>query len=155
MIRDTRSDCPHVEAISLLADGEIHADERRDIEAHVAACPLCGAALRDFQRLRTQLHALGNASAGVDVAALIADRLPPRVGPQARARAEPRRPRWRWQFAPAGFAAAGVLAAGAYLGVLLTGAPAAAVVRPAAVAVFDAVPPGGLCLGASCYDRGK
>jgi hypothetical protein len=97
--------------------------------------------LRDFSGLRSAFSALGDSPASVDIAALIDKRLPPRV-PLRPAR---ERSRWRWQLAPAGLAAAGVLATGAYLGMLLGGGAAVSAARPPAVAVFDAVPPGGLC----------
>ena len=152
MTMDTPHDCPRVEALSRLVDGEISGGARREIEAHAASCPVCGATLRDFGELRSAFSVLGGTSAGVDVAALIENRLPPRA--QARP-AAPRRSGWRWQLAPAGLAAAGVLATGAYLGMLLGGGAAVGVARPPAVAVFDAVPPGGLCLAQACYGRGK
>jgi anti-sigma factor RsiW len=151
MKRDTPHDCPRVEALSLLIDGEISGSARREIEMHAASCPICGATLREFSGLRSVFSALGDSPAGVDVAALIDERLPPR----AQARPARERSGWRWQLAPAGLAAAGVLAAGAYLGMLLGGGAAVSVARPSAVAVFDAMPPGGLCLAPVCYGRGR
>ena len=151
MKRHPPHECPRIEALSLLIDGEIAGSARQEIEAHAAACAVCGATLRDFRELRSGLSMLGGTSAGVDVAALIGERLPPRT-PE---RPAGRRSGWRWQLAPAGLAAAGVLAAGAYLGMLLVGGAAVAIARPPAAAVFDAVPPGGLCMAPICYGRGK
>ena len=151
MKRDTPGDCPRIEALSLLIDGEISASARRAIETHAASCSICGATLRDFSSLRSAFSALGDSPAGVDVAALIDQRLPPRA-PLRPAR---RRSGWRWQLAPAGLAAAGVLATGAYLGMLLGGGAAVGLARPAAVAVFDVVPPGGLCVAPVCFGRGR
>lgn len=148
---DTPHDCPRVEALSLLIDGEISARARHDIETHAASCPICGATLRDFSGLRSAFSALGDSPAGVDIAALIDARLPPRA--PARPTRQPSR--WRWQLAPAGLAAAGVLATGAYLGMLLGGGAAVSAARPPAVAVFDVVPPGGLCAAPVCYGRGR
>ncbi len=149
MRRDTACHCPRAEALSLLLDGEIAGSARREIEAHATSCPVCGAMLRDFGELRTALGALGAASARVDIAGLVDQRLP------ARAPARPARQRrgWRWQLLPAGFAAAGVLAIGAYLGMLLGGSAGVGVARPPAVAVFDAVPPGGLCVAPVCHGQ--
>ena len=151
MRRDQACGCPRSEALSLLLDGEIAASARREIETHAAACPVCGAMLRDFGELRTALGALGRACVGVDVAALVDARLPPRAAPRPR----PRRQGWRWQLVPAGLAAACMLATGAYLGMLLGGGAALGVARPPALAVFDAVPPGGLCLAPLCYSPGR
>jgi hypothetical protein len=110
---------------------------------------VCGAAFRTLGELRASLRTLGDAPVGVDIASLIEHRLTPR----AHARPARRRSRLRWlELAPAGLGAAGALATGAYLGLLLGGAPAAGVARPAAMAVFDAAPPGGLCAAVpSCY----
>jgi anti-sigma factor RsiW len=148
---DTSHDCPRVEALSLLIDGEIAGIARREIETHAASCPICGATLRDFSGLRSAFSALGDSPAGVDVAALIDERLPPRA-PARPARA---RSGWRWHFAPAGLAAAGVLATGAYLGMLFGGGGVVSAARTPALAVFDVVPPGGLCAAPICYGRGR
>jgi anti-sigma factor RsiW len=150
MKRDTPHECPRLEALSLLIDDEVSGSARRDIETHAASCPICGATLRDFSSLRSAFRALGESPAGVDIAALIDERLPPRA-PSRRLRP---RSGWRWQLAPAGLAAAGVLATGAYLGTLLGGG-AVTVARPPAVAVFDVVPPGGLCVAPVCYGGGR
>jgi anti-sigma factor RsiW len=140
-----------VEALSLLLDNEIHGSAREEIESHATSCPLCAAALAGFRDLRGALRALPDVGPRVDVAALIAGRLEQRV------RSAPPRPRrrWHWQLAPATLAGAGVLAMGAYLGMLLAGGTAVSAARPAALAVFSAAPPGGFCLTAACYGRGR
>ena len=142
-------DCPRIEALSALLDGEMTESARRDIEAHAMSCPICGATLREFSRLRAAFGRLGEGPAGADVAALIDSRLPPRTTTR------PARERWRWHLAPAGLVAAGALATGAYFGMLLGGSAAVGVARPPAIAVFDAVPPGGLCVAPICYGRGR
>lgn len=145
-------DCPRTEALSALIDGELAGRERDEIAAHAAACPLCGTVLADFGELRSHMEPLGRAAAGVDIAQLIESRLPAR----RRRAAAGRRDGWRWQFAPAGLVAAGALAAGAYLGALLASGTAAVAARPPAMAVFDAIPPGGLCAGLpSCIRPGR
>jgi uncharacterized protein (DUF1501 family) len=110
--------------------------------------------LRDLGELRSALRPLAAARAGVDLAPLIEQRLTARERPHRAARG---RSWWHgWQILPSGLAAAGVLATGVYLGALLTGAAGATVMRPAAMAMFDPVPPGGLCVGlSSCYPLGK
>jgi anti-sigma factor RsiW len=151
MRRDTAQECPRAEALSALLDGEISGRARREIETHAAACPVCGAMLRDFGEVRRGLDALGAAPPAVDIAALVDRRLPPR----AAGRPARQRQGWRWQLVPAGFVAAGVFATGAYLGMLLGGGAAVSVARSPAVAVFDAVPPGGLCVPPLCYGQGR
>ena len=147
----TMDDCPRMEALSALLDGELSASEDAEIAGHAAVCPVCGAAFRTLGELRASLRTLGDTPLNVDIASLIEHRLAPR----AHARPARRRSRLRWlDLAPAGLGAAGALATGAYLGLLLAGAPSAGVARPAAMAVFDAAPPGGLCASVpSCYPR--
>jgi anti-sigma factor RsiW len=146
--------CPRTEQLSALIDGEVTGAARSEITAHAGTCPLCGAMLRDLGELRGALRPLAAARAGVDLAPLIEQRLAAR---ERRGRAARGRSWWRgWQVLPSGLAAAGVLATGVYLGALLTGAAGATVMRPAAMAMFDAVPPGGLCVGmSSCYPLGR
>jgi anti-sigma factor RsiW len=139
-------DCPRAEALSALIDGELSAREHEQITAHAAVCPLCGAMLKQFSELRGTFRDIADPDAGVDIAALVEPQLPPRQ-PAESARAGRH---WPWQLAPAGLAAAGVFATGVYLGMLLMGGSAAVATRPAAMVVFDAVPPGGLCAGALC-----
>ena len=139
-------DCPRAEALSALIDGELAPREHDQLTAHAAVCPLCGATLQQFSDLRGTFQRVAHPDAGVDIAALVEPQLQPRQ-PAESGRAWRR---WPWQLAPAGVAAAGVLATGVYLGMLLMGGTAAVATRPAAMAVFDAVPPGGLCVGALC-----
>ena len=145
-------DCPRIEALSALIDGELTGRDRDEMVEHAAVCAVCAPMFARFGELRTALSALGDTPAGVDIAALVEPRLP------ARGYARPVRARrpWRWQIAPAGFAAAGVLAMGAYLGFFLVGGATVGLTRPVAMAVFDAIPPGGLCAGLpSCAPRGR
>ena len=145
-------DCPRIEALSALLDGELSRHDRDEIAAHAAVCPSCSPVLLQFSELSSELSALEGTCAGVDIAALIEPRLPKRE--QARPARPPRRA--RWQLAPMGVAAAGVLALGAYLGLLLGGGAVSVVGQPAAMAVFDAIPPGGLCVGlAACAAPGR
>ena len=136
-------ECPRIEDISALIDGALTGRARDEVEQHAAACPACGAALRDFGAMRSRLQILHDTRCEADIAVLIANRLRPRA--PARQRERGRKWDFAWQLAPRGLAAAGVLAAGVYLGLLVAGGTTA--VRPAAFAVFDPVPPGALCVG--------
>ena len=103
--------------------------------------------------MSTRLQTLRDIRCDVDLAALVGPRLP------ARAPARRKRPvrDWGelWQLVPSGVGAAAALIAGAYLGVLLVAGGGTAL-RPAAMTVFDAVPPGSLCSGLSlCSPRGR
>ena len=146
--------CPRTEQLSALIDGELTGAARTEITAHAGTCPLCGAMLRDLGELRGALRPLATARARIDLAPLIEERLAPRERPCRAARG---RSWWHgWQILPSGLAAAGVLAMGVYLGALLTGGAGTIVMRPPAMAMFDAVPPGGLCVGmSSCYPLGR
>jgi len=139
-----RNGCPRVEDVSAVADGSAGAE----VERHVRGCPACAALLREFAALSAAMRPLRQVECDVDLATLVAPRLPRRKPPRA-----------RWldvlQLAPRGLAGAAALAAGAYLGVMLTSGAAVAM-RPAAMTVFDATPPGALCAGhPACAPRGK
>ena len=144
--------CPRVEDVSALMDGVLADSARREMTGHVASCPLCGAALRDFEAMRDRMRALPEARCDADIASLIAPRLPQSRAPAPRVRA------WRgprvWLAAPRGLGAVAALAAGIYLGLMLAGGALAP--RLAAMAVFDATPPGSLCAGLPvCSPRGR
>ncbi len=150
---EQQPECPRTEQLSALIDDELAREPREDIANHAAACPLCGAMLRELTEQRSLLHSLAATGAGVDLAPGIERRLARRRGPRQKA---VEGAWWRgWRLAPAGLAAASVLATGIYSGALLT-AGAGIAARPAAMAAFDPVPPGGICVGVpSCYPRGR
>lgn len=145
-----KSDCPRSTQISALIDDELAGNAREEIASHAASCPLCAAMLRDMSELRLALRPLAATRLELDLAPRIAQRLAPRRKPP---RSSPAGSWWHgWQFAPSGLAAAGVLAVGVYLGALLAGGGSAVAVQPLAMAAFNPIPPGSLCLGsASCY----
>lgn len=150
---ETTADCPRIEDLSALMDGQLQGRAAAALRAHAARCPLCGAALSDFTALSAQLQALREDRLDLDLAAIVGPRLPPRERPRAK---RPRRV-WGelWQFAPGGLAGAAALAAGAYLGLMLVAGSGAAL-RPAAMTVFDAAPPGAVCAGLPmCSPRGR
>lgn len=153
-MKPRQPDCPRTEQLSALIDDELPARPREEIESHAAVCPLCGPMLRDLTELRLAIRPLAEAQPGIDLVPLVEPRLAPRGGqPQAKSEKP-----W-WQFLPlmpSGLAAAGVLTAGVYLGALLAGGATVSATRLTTMAVFDPVPPGGICVGfQSCYSRGK
>ncbi|MBI4292771.1 MAG: zf-HC2 domain-containing protein [Betaproteobacteria bacterium] len=146
--------CPRTEQLSALIDEELQARPREEIESHAAICPVCGSMLRELTELRLALRPLGEARPGVDLAPLISPRLAPRATPRP---AKSDKPWWNvWQLLPSGLAAAGTLTAGVYLGAVLGGGATVSATPLAAMAVFDPIPPGGICVGLqSCYSPGK
>jgi anti-sigma factor RsiW len=144
--------CPRVEDVSALMDGALSGSAVEEMRAHVARCPLCGALLRDFDAMSARMQRLRDTRCDVDIASLVAPQLPPRTQETRKRR---RSPGDVWNFAPRGLAGVGALAAGAYLGLILASGATVAV-RPAAMTVFDATPPGALCVGMpACTPRGR
>ncbi|MFP5397567.1 MAG: anti-sigma factor family protein [Gammaproteobacteria bacterium] len=144
--------CPRIVELSAWIDEQLAADERRAIEAHVAACPVCAATHADLRALRTDLRSLPVEPLGVDLAGVIEGRLAQRPAVTR----TPRRTRPGWAWLPLG---AGMLAAaslGVTLGAMLTaGGGATLAPRMAAMAVFDPIAPGGLCIGLdTCHGHG-
>jgi len=152
MIDTTNAECPRVEDVSALMDGALSDSALNEVRAHVARCPLCGALLREFEAMGAGIQAMRDTRCDVDLASLVAPQLPPRT---RAARKRTRSPSDVWSFAPRGLAAAGALAVGAYLGLMLASGGSVAV-RPAAMTVFSATPPGALCAGMpACTPRGR
>ncbi len=50
--------CPQRELISDYVCGQLTADQRQEVEAHVAACPACASELQALSRLTTRLRAI-------------------------------------------------------------------------------------------------
>jgi len=48
MTSSMQPNCPRTEQLSALIDGELAAGAQEQIKSHAAACPLCGAMLRDL-----------------------------------------------------------------------------------------------------------
>ncbi|MBI4196000.1 MAG: zf-HC2 domain-containing protein [Betaproteobacteria bacterium] len=154
-MRDTlQPDCPRTEQLSALIDGELAGATRGEIAVHAESCPLCSATLNDLNELRVAMRSLSATRAGLDLSSLVERRLAARRPPERRARGGSW---WHgWQILPSGLAAAGMLTAGIYLGAVLAGGTAVMALQPAAMALFDPVPPGGLCVGLqSCYPLGR
>lgn len=145
--------CPRTEQLSALADGELAVQARAEIEAHAAACPICGAALADIEALGSDFERLPRPAPRVDLAHLVGERI--RIAEQqARAPQASRRSRARmpwWQAVPAAFGAAAALGMGAGAGNMLMFGAGATSHAAIEMSVFATVPPGGLCLaGEAC-----
>lgn len=150
--------CPRTEQLSALIDEELAVAARNEITEHAASCPACGAMLEQLRCLREALRPLADARLDLDLAPLIDARLrvQPVHGKSPRTPARERGRRRRWRLLPAGFAAAGALVTGLYFGALLASGAAVTALQPASMALFDPVPPGGLCVGLrSCYPLKK
>lgn len=144
--------CPRIVELSAWLDDQLAAGERRAIEAHVAACPVCAATHADLRTLRAALRSLPAEALGVDLAGVIDGRLAQRPG-VTRA-PHRRRPGLAWLPLGAGMVAA--LSLGVTFGAFLTaGAGAALAPRVVAMTVFDPIAPGGLCIGLdACTGQG-
>lgn len=143
---------PHVlDMIRLSAylDGELDGPTQRETEIHLAMCPSCAARLAELRALSTAFDALPQDTLGFDLAGVIVGRLaaaprPPQTKPASR---------W-WGLLPTSLGAAAALTLGIGMGSILIGG-GAAMPRMVAMSVFDALPPGGLCLGPdTCYSKG-
>lgn len=142
--------CPRMNGLSAHIDRVLSLGERSELEAHLAACPICGATLAELHALRTTLRALPEEKLSFDMGALILGRLPPPT--RTERFIKPLR-----RLAPLPLGAAAALAAGIYLGSLLLGAAGvSAPPRLAGMSLFDAVPPGALCASApACYRKAR
>jgi anti-sigma factor RsiW len=138
--------CPSTTDLSSYFDSEVSPDERERIERHAAGCARCGAVLRHWRIVGDGLRT--DAGLPADLAPGLWQRLHP---------APERRPaRRRWSFLPLSFAATATVAAGLLLGnvfvrVLAPEPP----VGNATMALFDPVPPGGICIGRHCAPVGR
>ncbi|MGE5128328.1 MAG: anti-sigma factor family protein [Sphingomonadaceae bacterium] len=144
--------CPRMNGLSGYVDSVLPPVERTELETHLGACAVCGAALADLRALHATLRALAEEKLSYDIGALILGRLPARPSG-----GQPSRGRQLQQLVPVSLGAAAALAAGVYLGGTLIGAAGVAPApRVAMLAVFDAVPPGAVCTGdPACYGRRK
>jgi anti-sigma factor RsiW len=122
------------------------------METHLASCPACSKLSGALAALRTSFRSLPDEGLGFDIVPLVDARLAEHRQRNARSQR-----RWSlWPLLPQAAAAVASVAGGLALGsTMMTGASAAAAPRAAVMAVFDAVPPGGVCLvPASCPNRG-
>lgn len=50
--------CPYLQQINRYHDGELAPEQRTDVEAHIAACPVCRSELRSHERISGLLRGL-------------------------------------------------------------------------------------------------
>lgn len=152
MIEHTpRRHAPDLVQLSAYLDSELDAQTRQQVAAHLAACPLCAARLGELQALSARFKTLPEERLGFDLAGVIEGRLAALPRPRG-ARQRPAPPGW-W---PVAIGAALSLTFGTFMGTMLVGAGAATAPPMAAMRVFDALPPGNLCIGLdSCYAKGN
>lgn len=141
--------CPKTLEISAFLDEQASPAERARLDAHLAHCVQCAAMLADLRGLRAGLRALPEETLGYDLSEVIRGRL---AGVAPARAVPPRRRNWR-EFLPLGIGATAAVSLGLFMGLALTAASGGAVApRIAAMAVFDPVAPGGLCIGSeACY----
>lgn len=140
--------CIKCTGLSAYIDGELSSMEMSELESHLQGCEVCREMLDEMWNLRSALRAMPAATLGFDLTPILQQRL---AAGQERAH----RPR-RWGVLPLSFAASLTVAFGILLGSVLANAPPRASSPPPAMALFDAIPPGGLCIGLdTCYRKEK
>lgn len=143
---------PDLAALSAYFDKELDAAEHRRLAAHLDGCAQCRGHLAELQAFAAELRALPMESLGFDLAGVIAGRLDAAPRPPAAERGHNN----TWLGWPLLVGAAASLAIGVSMGSLLLAGGAATAPRSAALAVFDALPPGSLCIGLdACYAKGS
>lgn len=142
---------PDLVELSSYVDGELDAESRQRVDSHLAVCPDCAAQVARFASLSADFAKFREESLGFDLAGVIEGRI---AATERRPRAVSGNRRFvRWSVA---LGAAGALAAGSLLGTGLVVGSGAGITPPvASLRVFDAMPPGNLCLGLdSCFVKG-
>jgi anti-sigma factor RsiW len=138
---------PDLPQLSAYLDSELDARARQGVAAHLAACPVCTAELQRLQALSASFKALPEETLGFDLAGVIEGRLSSARRPPAR---QHRFGSLGWWPVAAGAALS--ITVGTFMGSALVPATAVTSPRLATMRVFDAMPPGNLCIGpASCY----
>lgn len=141
--------CRNNEELSAYLDGELDGKSRLALETHLESCTACKDMLQDLHCLRACFQALPQQETGFDLTPGLLAELGRRAPPA-------RRPHFGlWQWLPVSFAAAATLSLGIFLGASLAGRHDAGVTVPT-LAMFDPIPPGGVCIGfAGCYTKEK
>lgn len=141
--------CPKTAELSAHLDQQLAGAARARLDTHLAECPLCAAMFADLLALHVDLQHLPDEGLGFDLSEVIRGRLAAETGPRT---VPTRRRSWR-DLAPIGIGAAVAVSLGLTMGLTLTAGVGIAVApRMAAMTVFDAVAPGGLCIGLdACY----
>ena len=74
-------ECDVTEKVSLLMDGELAAEEARQVKQHLFACAVCRQAHQEFVRLREQLRAYESETSAFERQRVLRDILTARPGP--------------------------------------------------------------------------
>jgi anti-sigma factor RsiW len=144
--------CYHNADLSAYVDDELSRSERRKLESHLAGCAACRESLEEIQELRKTFQSLPPVAVGFDLAPLVQGRLA-HGKRENRLWLAIRRIGSIWVI-PIG--ATCTLLLGVFLGSILANKLESATVVPGSqdMAMFDVMPPGGLCVGMkSCYSQ--
>lgn len=142
--------CKRSEDLSAYLDGELDQKTRLNLEMHLGNCFACKEMLQDLRCLHGYFQGLPHQEVGFDLTPVVL------AGLGRKAPSTTRGPRFSWwQLLPVSFTAVATLSLGVFLGTSLIGKPDAAVTTPT-LALFDPIPPGGICVGfAGCYPKEK
>ncbi len=144
------TDCPRRADLSAYLDGELPAPARAALETHLRGCGVCDEHLAALTGLRRGVTALGQETVGFDLA--------PRLRQRLGATPAPALPWWPrpWGWLPLSFAATATVVIGVFLGSQLVRTTGTTDSSAPAMALFDPIPPGGICLSARpCHLQGK
>ena len=141
--------CKRSEDLSAYLDGELDEKTRLNLEMHLGDCFACKEMLQDLRCLHGYFQGLPQQEVGFDLAPMVLAEL-------GRKTSSTRQPRFNWwQLLPVSFTAMATVLLGVFLGTSLIGRPDAEVTTPT-LAMFDPIPPGGICVGfAGCYPKEK
>jgi anti-sigma factor RsiW len=140
--------------LSAYVDGELSINECRKLEAHLTGCAVCRESLEGLLELKQAFQSLPSMTIGFDLTPLIQGRSE-HSKPDNRLWFSIRKIYYGWTVP---FAAVCTLLMGVFLGSTLVNnmGSAATVPRSPVMAMFDVIPPGGLCIGIkSCYSQEK
>lgn len=143
--------CRRSEELSAYLDDELDGKSRLKFEMHLGSCFACKQMLQELRGLQRCFQTLPQQEIGFDITSGVLAAAGRSASPTARAW-----PRLRlWQLLPVSFTAAATISLGVFLGTSLSG-PQDTVPAAPTLAMFDPIPPGGLCIGfAECFPKGK
>ncbi len=141
--------CRRSEDLSAYLDNELDKKSRLKFEMHLDGCSACKEMLQDLHCLQGCFQSLPQQEVGFDLA-------PGVLAAAGRRASATRWPRLSfWQLLPVSFTAAATISLGIFLGTSLISPHDTEPVAPT-LAMFDPIPPGGLCIGfAECYLKEK
>lgn len=142
--------CRWSEELSAYLDGELDGKSRVKFETHLGGCFACKEMLQDLRCLRDSFQSLPQQEMGFDLGPVVL------ADPRRRAH-QAWRPSFNWwQLLPVSFAAAATVSLGIFMGISLTNRPPDTELAGTTLAMFDPIPPGGVCIGfAGCYPKEK